>query len=196
MKGEFPMHMYFEMIYIMSNCLNSLLQYHYDPQQFGPKLFMIIMITILTLKSFKYLNIFDDFSPLVSMLAQVIFDLKEFLFVYFIFLINFSLVITTLQNEAGIDYIYIGMFIGNFVDTMKLSMGDFGVIERVQVDLPHKTIFWISWGFIVLIMSIIFLNFIIAEASASYERVNELLVMVIQKDKVGLINEAEKMIPR
>ena len=88
------------------------------------------------------------------------------------------------------------MFVGNFIDTMKMSMGDFGVIERTQIDLPHKTIFWLSWGVIVLIMSIIFLNFIIAEASASYERVNELLVMVIQKDKVGMINEAEKMIPR
>ena len=88
------------------------------------------------------------------------------------------------------------MFFGNFIDTMKMSMGDFALIERTKADLPHKTIFWLSWGVIVLIMSIIFLNFIIAEASASYERVNELLVMVIQKDKVGMINEAEKMMPR
>jgi hypothetical protein len=157
---------------------------------------MIVMLSFLTIKSFKYLNIFDSMSPLVSMLGQVIIDLKEFLFVYFIFLVNFSLVITTLQNEASVDYKYIGMFVGNFIDTMKMSMGDFGLIERTQVDLPHKTIFWLSWGVIVLIMSIIFLNFIIAEASASYERVNELLVMVIQKDKVAMINEAEKMMPR
>jgi len=157
---------------------------------------MIMMLCFLSLKSFKYLNIFEDFSPLVTMLQQVIFDLKEFLFVYFVCLINFSLVVATLQNEPGEEYQYLGAFMGNLIDSMKMSLGDFGVIERVQVDLPHKTIFWLSWGVIVLIMSIIFLNFIIAEASASYERVTELLQEVVEKDKVGMINEAEKMIPK
>jgi hypothetical protein len=47
----------------------------------------------------------------------------------------------------------------------------------------------------VLILSIIFLNFIIAEASASYERVTELLVEVIEQDKCNMLVEAEKLTP-
>jgi len=30
-KGEFPMNMYFELIYIASNIINSLIQYQLDP---------------------------------------------------------------------------------------------------------------------------------------------------------------------
>jgi uncharacterized protein YggT (Ycf19 family) len=72
-----------------------------------------------------------------------------------------------------------------------MSLGDFELISRVQVDLSHKILFWISWAVIVLVMSIIFLNFIIAEASESYNRINELLFEVIEKDKSSMISEAE-----
>ena len=41
---------------------------------------------------------------------------------------------------------------------------------------------------------IIFLNFIIAEASASYEKVKENLTAMINKEKSQLIGEAEQMI--
>ena len=71
---------------------------------------------------------------------------------------------------------------GNIVDTFKLSMGDFEMIGRVQNSKDHFIIFWISWYVIVLVLSIIFLNFIIAEASASYEKVSELLAEVIIQD--------------
>ena len=106
---------------------------------------------------------------------------------------NLSLVATTLQNEASVDYQYLGAFIGNLIDTMKMSLGDFGMIDRVQEDFSHKTTFWLTWGVIVLFMSIIFLNFIIAEASASYEKVKENLVAMINKEKANLIAEAENM---
>lgn len=40
---------------------------------------------------------------------------------------------------------------------------------------------------------IIFLNFIIAEASASYQKVKDQLVAMINKEKASLIAEAEGM---
>ena len=47
---------------------------------------------------------------------------------------------------------------------------------------------------VVVMTCIIFLNFIIAEASASYEKVKENLVAMINKEKSALIGEAEGMI--
>ena len=45
-------------------------------------------------------------------------------------------------------------------------------------------------------MSIVLLNFIIAEASASYERVTELLAEVVEQDKCSMLSEAEKLTPQ
>ena len=159
---------------------------------------MILLLCFLSIRSFRFLNIFDWFSPVVSLLTLAIFDLKEFLSIYFFFLVNFSLMMTTIQNASSIDYQYVGSFAGNFIDTMQISLGEYEkVVERFKdVDSPHWASFWVIWGLIVLIMSIIFLNFIIAEASASYERVNKRLQEVIQRNKVGLINEAERMLPK
>lgn len=60
-----------------------------------------------------------------------------------------------------------------------MSLGDFEVIGRVHDTKDHYILFWVSWIIIVLVLSVVFLNFIIAEASASYERVTELLDEVI-----------------
>ena len=78
----------------------------------------------------------------------------------------------------------IGMLAGNIVDVFFATMGDFNCIGT-SIDLPEAetTMFWISWSFVVLLGNIIFLNFIIAEASASYEKVNERVSEIVEKDK-------------
>ena len=55
--------------------------------------------------------------------------------------------------------------------------------------------FFIIWFLVVVILCIIFLNFIIAEASASYAKVVENLDALKNKEKASLISEAESMIP-
>jgi hypothetical protein len=50
------------------------------------------------------------------------------------------------------------------------------------------------WLLITIVTSIIFLNFIVAEASASYVKVTETLELVIWKESASLILEAEDMI--
>lgn len=48
---------------------------------------------------------------------------------------------------------------------------------------------------VVVLTCIIFLNFIIAEASASYQAVKDDLIPLINKSKADLVVEAESMIP-
>ena len=79
---------------------------------------MILLLCFLSIRTFRFLNIFDWFSPVVSLLTLAIFDLKEFLSIYFFFLVNFSLMMTTITNASNIDYQYVGAFAGNFIDTM------------------------------------------------------------------------------
>lgn len=86
---------------------------------------------------------------------------------------------------------------GNFLEAIQISTGDFGVVgdNAPEEFTINKVIFWITWSFIVLLMTIIFLNFIIAEASASYERISDLIDESILQDKAGLIQVAENMYP-
>ena len=55
--------------------------------------------------------------------------------------------------------------------------------------------YWIIWFLIVVIQCIIFLNFIIAEASNSYTVVKENLEQLINKERSYLVSEAERMMP-
>jgi hypothetical protein len=59
-------------------------------------------------------------------------------------------------------------------------MGDFAAIDAsTELSSPENIMFWIFWVLTVVITSIIFLNFIVAEASASYSNVVDTLESVI-----------------
>ena len=77
---------------------------------------------------------------------------------------------------------------GEFLWTLRLSMGDFTAIDSsTELASPENIMFWMFWVLTVVITSIIFLNFIVAEASASYANVVDTLESVIQKEKAALI---------
>lgn len=72
-------------------------------------------------------------------------------------------------------------------------MGDFGFDAAILLDDAENIIYWFVWLLIVIITCIIFLNFIIAEASASYEKVSDQLMAFILSEKSAMIQEAEEM---
>jgi hypothetical protein len=57
-----------------------------------------------------------------------------------------------------------------------MSIGDNSLIEAAKkLGAAENRLFWILWLLGVVITSIIFLNFIVAEASGSYAKVTETL---------------------
>jgi len=56
--------------------------------------------------------------------------------------------------------------------------------------------FWVIWLIMVLFSSLIFLNFIIAEVSNSYQGVKEKIESLIYKERASLIEEVEDLIPQ
>jgi len=77
-----------------------------------------------------------------------------------------------------------------------MSLGDFGFDAAMELNAAENYIYWVIWVLIILITCIIFLNFIIAEASASYEKVSEFLQLYILAEKAALIQQAEEMVPK
>jgi len=190
---------YFDLLYIWGSVAMSLMHIILDPFDFASKLVMIAVIMLSCVRTFKFLRIFSQFSPIVTMLSEVIYDLRIFLFFYGILTALFSLLIGVLgignidaegpfkdhfydpeaeeqSGYPGVEYKEIGLFAGNIINTLKMSTGDFELITTALYLEPEENIiFWVCWTLIVAVTCIVFLNFIIAEASASYEKVSESL---------------------
>jgi len=154
------------------------------------------------------------------MLFTVVKDLRVFNFFYLLISIMFSMLISVqglgnhlvpgnfkklygkdpskIPDDIGVtEYKYIGLIFGNMVDVIKISAGDFGIIAKSTYDSDFKEnlTFWILWFIIALVAGIVFLNFIIAEASASYEKINANVDVNIMNAKAILIAEADLLRP-
>jgi hypothetical protein len=199
----------------------SLLHMTVDPFNILSKIVMIFVILQSIVRTFKSMRIIELYSPIVTMLSAVFYDLRIFLLFYMILVGMMSLLFGILgcsnpnfevnptfaikkakATEVGGDYVgqeYAGMhqLLANFIDTLKASMGDFGSLVNASIDLNNEDniLFWICLVLVLTVTCIIFLNFIIAEASASYEKVAGELPSYIMKQKATLIAESEELIP-
>ena len=119
-----------------------------------------------------FLRIFEGFSFLVSMLTGVFFDLKFFLGFFAIVVATFSLILSVLLPEAAASYP--GTWIFSFiVMSFRTSLGDFDMDDYRQGDgenLQLKGLIWMIWFLMVLVGNVIFMNFIVAVVSESYEK--------------------------
>jgi len=219
-----------DLTYIWGSVIMSFLHATQNP---GPyhwvsKAIMIVVSILSIRRTFQFMRVFSQFSPIVTMLTNVIWHLRIFLTFYFILILLFSLVLGVIglgnpnipgpyrkafwvevdTTETGtaimglsadaptIIYEKIGQAVANFAATLRLSMGDFTLLGPSIFLLQSENImFWISWFIILLITNIIFLNFIVAEASAIYSQVNESLAEYIQQQRGDLVAEAENLIP-
>ena len=153
---------------------------------------MILVVFMLLMKTFFFLRIFENMSYIVTMLRNVIYDLRIFGIFYAIITTLFSLLIGILgignfnlaedfardnkpddDGYFGQEYKHIGLFIGNIFQTLRISMGDYEFDGANYLEADLNRIYWFCWFLIVSITCIIFLNFIIAEASESYARVTD-----------------------
>lgn len=93
----------------------------------------------------------------------------------------------------NVEYYKLGQFIGNVMVTFRMSLGDFSFDAEIALEPEESFIYWVVWLVVVATTSIIFLNFMIAEASASYAKVASCLQQTMLSEKASLICEAEEM---
>lgn len=189
---------YIDLLYIWGSVAMSVIHIVQGPYLWYSKALMIIVVILAIRRTFSYLRIFKSLSPIVTMLQNVIWDLRVFLTFYVILTLLFSLMYGVLglgnskipggfrdayfdeqaqelsSDAPGIEYDKIGLFFGNFIQTIRLSMGDFAAIDAANtLSKSENYVFWLVWFVTVVVTCIVFLNFIVAEASASYTTVSE-----------------------
>jgi len=145
------------------------------------------------MKTFFFMRIVSSFSYIVTMIINVVYDLKVFLLFFTILIIMFSAVFDVIAKNEAAEYKHLGPFMGNVMTTLRLSLGDFdfGVLEGDELNQKQHWLFWIIWVLMVIFSALIFLNFIIAEVSNSYANVKQDIDALIYKERAGLIEEAE-----
>ena len=181
---------------------------------------MTILLLQQIIKTFFFLRIFNDLSYIVTMINQVVYDLRVFLLFYQILIVLFSMIFAVLgvgnQNIEGSElkahaewvdslefdwqkpmnfpneeYEQIGIFWGNILSTFRASLADFDFEASTYLSPKENYLYWIVWVFSTSATCVVFLNFIIAEASASYQSVKSRLSAMVFKEKGSLVAEAE-----
>ena len=122
-----------------------------------------------------FLRAFDGFSFLVSMMIGVFKELRHFMaffaFAIFEFGILFSLLLPLGTLTEGEDTTYEGIdIVSYYMMVFQASVGDFDVdLLKSAGDKYNVVISWLIWVVAALILNVIFMNFIIAVISESYE---------------------------
>ncbi|CDW90703.1 wd-40 repeat protein [Stylonychia lemnae] len=165
----------------------------------GDKNAIIIMDIVVVLLSFLkvnfFLRIYDGFSFLVSMMSSVFKDIQYFILFFLVFIFQFGLIFVILFSAQRIEeYDGIGT-VGYFLMIFRISSGDFAVDNfKDQGSTFLVGLSWTIWVIAVLILNIVFMNFIIAVISESYEKVMQKLVAESYKVKANMIVERELLL--
>jgi hypothetical protein len=81
------------------------------------------------------------------------------------------------------------------VIVLRQSIGDYDTSSIIEGSKDFKIMAWILWMLILIIGNVVFMNFIIAVVSESYENCMEKKIQLIYKAKLEMIKECEDLLP-
>jgi hypothetical protein len=90
---------YIDLFFVVACFMTVMYQLERDPQEFEPKVLMLVQLSFATFKTFKNLKIISMYSPLVTMLQKVIWGMRFFFILFFTNVIIFTQTI----KIVGID---------------------------------------------------------------------------------------------
>ena len=92
------------------------------------------------------------------------------------------------------DYKFIGMWWGETLWALRSSLGDYTIVSgSPYLESYLNYIFWMTFLILVFSSNIVMLNFIVAQVSNCYNRINEKLQQTMQAGKSDLISEADSI---
>lgn len=185
---------YLDLLNVFLGYGNLYLQWKHGTWYIWSKVSMIVIILVVLMKTFFFMRIRMSFSYIVTMIINVVYDLKVFMIFFTILIVMFSAIFDVIARNNGAVYQQLHPFMGNVMATLRLSLGDFDfdiVGENSKLTREQHWLFWFIWVLMVIFSSLIFLNFIIAEVSNSYQNVKENIDALIYKERAKLVMEAE-----
>lgn len=87
---------YSDILYTWGGIANVILQNSIDSQHIANKILMTLLLSQQIVKTFFFLRIFETLSYIVTMINQVVFDLRVFILFYSILIVIFSMIFAVL----------------------------------------------------------------------------------------------------
>ena len=157
------------------------------------------------------MRILKQYSPIVIMMQKVFFDFQDFIFFLLLIIMFLSVPYGVIQfgvlrdhpglaKEAianpdsypGFEYKYLSYMLGYFLMVLRFAMADTSNIETsLSLSFKYDIIFWVLWLLTMIILNVIFLNFVITKAMHTYEEVSERIDEYIIRDRTNMIAEAD-----
>jgi hypothetical protein len=161
------------------------------------KILACLLILLAFLKANFYLRIFDGFSFLVSMLLGAFLDLRYFLAFFGFVILTFSLMLFVLVPQA---YGHYSTSLSYFIIALRTSLGDNDMNDYSALEPEEEAssaaavsgITWFVWVLIMVVGNVVFMNFIVAVVSESYEKCMQSQVIEKYKLRVEMILERER----
>jgi hypothetical protein len=130
------------------------------------------------------------------MLYKVFYDFRYFLPFFGMVIGAFTVILQILLKKSNETYDGIRP-IAFYVLALRQSIGDYDTSTLIEgSNEDFKNLVWILWFFIMIVGNIVFMNFIIAVVSESYENCMERMVQSIQSAKLEMIEECENLLPQ
>ena len=121
-----------DMLHLTVGYSNLFFQQLLDPSNLACKLMMIVVVFTSLMKQFFFMRTVMKFSYIVTMIVNVVADLKVFLLFFLILILHFSMILNVIAPNDADEYKLIGKSAGNIMATLRLALGDFdfGVLEK------------------------------------------------------------------
>jgi len=191
---------WFDIVFVYGSVAMAVVHYTNGPQHIASKILIVLILLSAFRQTLKLLRIISAFSTLVAMLTSVFWKLKIFMTFFFLILVffaemfgvlgignikrpgNYRLVFYDKEKKQNIsddapnvDQRQINLLLGNIIHMFRISMGDFAIIDCAKYleNGSDIIVFWFLWFIMVLVLAVVFLNFVVAEASDTYNTVVE-----------------------
>ena len=182
---------FIDIFHIIGGYLSIFLQLNCGPKAFVCQLLLQFLVLTMLFKLFFFLRVFKRFSTITTMIFTSMYDLRVFLLFFSVLCIFISLAFATLGKNDDNEYRNITPLFRSVIFTLRLAIADFNYGSLDVLTKEEVPIWWVVWILATFAGCLIFLNFIIAEAQNSYQKVKESINSRIYKERAIMVMEVE-----
>ena len=183
-----------DLLFIFVYTTYFILSFYIPENEYAFKILQLAIVIFSFIKVSYLIRVWKPVSFLVTMLTLVFKELFYFFFYFLLVISTLTVMAQIIINQSGDGYKGVAEA-ANFLIVLRQASGDTDTSTIIDGTRDFKLLAWLLWFVILIVGNIVFMNFIIAVVSESYENCMEKKVQIIYDIKLEMIAEFESMMP-